>query len=112
LDNKIVYAVIVGVALSAVSMALRSFGLEGPQMILFFVTFFLVGLVATGVKRGFLLSFVLSLVVSFIMNIAPSPQILSDMNIVMAVFMFSLIGAAICGALGAVGGLIGKKVFK
>jgi hypothetical protein len=53
LDNKVVCAVIVGVALSAVSMALRSFGLEGPQMILFFVTFFLVGLVATGVKRAF-----------------------------------------------------------
>ncbi len=53
LNNKVVYAVIVGVALSAVSMTLRSFDLEGPQTILFFLTFFVVGLVVTGVKRGF-----------------------------------------------------------
>lgn len=112
MDNKIVYAIIVGVALSAVSIALRSFGLEGPQVILFYVTFFLVGLVATGVKRGFLLGFVLSLVVSFAMNAAIAPQVLSDMNIVMTLFIFSAVAAAICGGLGAVGGLIGKKVFK
>jgi len=111
LDNKIVYAVIVGVALSAVVMALRSMGMEGPQTILFFATFFLVGLVATGAKRGFLLSFVLSLAASFAMNVDGALQVFSDINIVMAILMFSAVSAAICGALGAVGGLIGKRVF-
>ena len=112
MDKKIVYAVIVGVALSAVAMALRSMSMEGPSTILFFATFFLVGLVATGAKRGFLLSFVLSLVVSFVMNVGGALQILSDFNIVMAVLMFSAVSAAVCGALGAVGGLIGKRFFK
>ena len=112
MDKKIVYAVIVGVALSAVVGALSSMGMEGPQTILFFATFFLVGLVATGAKKGFLLSFVLSLVVSFVMNVGGAFQILSDINIVMAVLMFSAVSAAIYGALGAVGGLIGKRVFK
>jgi len=111
LDNKIVYAIIVGVALSAVAMALKTIGLESAQIILFFATFFVVGLVATGVKRGFLLGFVLSLVVSFMMNVGGALQVLSDINVVMAMLMFSLIPAAICGALGAVGGLIGKRVF-
>ncbi len=112
LDNRVIYAVIVGVALSAVVMALRSLGMEGPQTILFYATFFLVGLVATGVKRGFLLGFVLSLAVTFVMSVAEAPQVLSDMNVVMAILKFSLFAAVICGALGAVGGLIGKRVFK
>jgi len=112
MDNRIVYAVIVGVVLSVIILALRFMGIEGPGTILFYATFFVVGLEATGVKRGFLLSFVLSLAVSFAMTVAQAPQVLSDPNIVMALLMFSLVAAVICGGLGAVGGLIGKRVFK
>jgi hypothetical protein len=46
------------------------------------------------------------------MNVAMTPQVLSDLNIVLTLFIFSVVAAAICGALGAVGGLIGKRVFK
>lgn len=70
LDNRIVYAVIVGVVLSAIGIALRVFAnQEGLQLILFFITAFFVGIVATGVKRGFLLSVVLSILYG-IANIA------------------------------------------
>jgi len=113
MDKKIVYAVIVGVALFALGMTLRIFAnQEGPQIILFFITFLVVGLIATGVKRGLLLSFVLSLILSFASNAILSPQVFDDINVVMALLVFSLIASLMCAALGAVGGLVGKRIFK
>jgi len=60
-DGKAVYAVIV----SALIFGCSGFaGQEGSKIILFFMSLFVTGSIATGVKHGFLLRFVLSFVFS------------------------------------------------
>jgi len=113
MDKKIIYAVIVGIVLFVVAIALMIYAnQEGLQIILFFMTFFVVGFIATGVKRGFLLSFILALIFSIAREATLSPQNFNDINVVAAILILSVIASAICGVLGAVGGFIGKKIFK
>jgi len=87
------------------------------QLILFFITPFIIGVVATGVKRGFLLAFVLSIFYG-IANIAiVSPEnfraVFADINVALTVILLLIIlPSLIGGALSAVGGLLGKRMFK
>lgn len=113
MDRKIIYAVIVGIVLFVLATALMVYAnQEGFQIILFFLTFFAVGFIATGVKRGFMLSFVLAFIFSVLRSAILFPQNFSDINVVAAIIILSLITSAICGVLGAVGGLIGKRILK
>jgi len=116
MDRKFIYAVIVGVVLFAVGVSLRLFAnQEGLQVILFFITAFVIGVVATGVKRGFLLSFVLSLIYGIVNTAIFMPEAftaVSDINVALAFVVLLLINAAIAGAIGAVGGFLGKRIFK
>ena len=63
MENRIIYAVISGAALFAVAIALRlNASQEGLQIILSFIAPLIVGIVAIGIKRGFILGFVLDLI--------------------------------------------------
>jgi len=114
LDNRIIYAAIVGAVLFALGIALRLFAnQEGLQLILFFVTSFFVGIVVVGIKRGFLLSFVLAFIFALVNNLILSPGVFNDPNVAAAVIIFlGLLPSLIGGALGAVGGVVGRRIFK
>jgi len=117
MDKKQIYAIIVGVILFAVGIALRTANQEGLQIILSFIIPLVVGAVATGVKRGFLLGSTLFLLFSIASIAFFSPENLqaaaSDASVAMAVILFSfVVPALIGGALGAIGGFIGKRLFK
>lgn len=115
MNNRTVYAIIVAFILFGVSMGLRLGGQEGPQIILFFLTFLILGIVAVGIKIGLLLSFVLSFGFQLITNVIISPEIFgafSNPNIGAAILLMTLLNSVILGALGAAGGFIGKIIFK
>lgn len=116
MDKKIIYAVVVGIILFALGIALRIFAnAEGPSLILFYATFFIVGFVATGVKRGFILSFALAIIFASVTIAVFMPETFTsaqDINVMFAVIVFILIAAVIGGILGAVGGFLGKRIFK
>jgi len=108
-----IYAVIVGAVLFVIGIALKTFAnQEGLQIILFFITAFIIGLVAVGIKRGFILSFALSFVFALVNALVTSPGIFNDPNVIAAVVMLFLINSIIGGAIGAAGGFIGGRVFK
>lgn len=102
--------------LFVLGIALQVFGnQEGLRIILFFLTPLIVGIVATGVKRGFLLGFGLSFIFAIIGTLALSPDqvnAMRDINVALAFIILALITSVIDGALGAVGGFIGGRVFK
>jgi len=111
-----IYAVVVGVILFALGIALRVFAnQEGLQIILFFITAFIIGFIAAGVKRGFLLGFVLSFIFAIVNTAILMPEAFgatTDINVAMAFIVLNIINSLIGGALSAVGGFIGKRIFK
>lgn len=113
MDNKMIYAIVVGIILFGIVMALRLLAnQEGLSLILFYITFFIVGLVATGIKRGSILGFSLGLVLAIIQTAISQPEFFNNADFAMAQLLFSIVGALIASALGAIGGLIGKKTLK
>jgi len=109
-------AAIVGGALLLLGMALRGLAdQEGLQIILLIPTFLVVGLLATGAKRGFLLAFVMTVVFAVVNNLLFTIENLKPDNVSMAIAMLLLnvlFPALIAGVLAALGGLVGKRVFK
>jgi len=116
MNRKIVYAAIVGAVLFALGMALQMFANQGElRIILFFVTLFIVGVVATGVKRSFLLRFVLSLALTLVNIAVLAPETfraLSNASVAAAFILLALINSAIGEALSAAGGFLSKRLFK
>lgn len=111
-----IYAVIVAAALYAAVIALHiSTNRQELNPIFLLIPSFIVGIVAVGVKRGFLFGFALTLIFALIGVSILSPEMLrafSDPNVGAAIAIIFLIYSAIGGALGAVGGFVGGKVFK
>jgi len=116
MDNKIVYAIIIGVVLFVAGTSLGIFtNQEGLQLLLFFLTSFVIGFVATGVKRGFLLAFAISflyLIISIAIRSQGTLDAMSNTNVLFAVILLTLINSAISGVLGALGGFLGKRILK
>jgi len=116
MDRKLISAVIIGVVLFSIGVALQVFaGQEGLRIILSFIIPFIVGVVAVGIKRGFVLGFVLSFVFAIVGLFIVSPEsvrAMQDLNVAAAVLIMFLLFSVIAGVLGAVGGLIGGRVFR
>jgi hypothetical protein len=117
MDKKLICAIVAGVILYAVGIALRFFSGEGGlQFVLSFATPFIVGVIVTGVRRGFLAGFILSVPYAVVSNSVLSPEtygaIGEDVSVAFALIALVLAYAVIAGALGALGGLLGKKIFE
>jgi uncharacterized membrane protein YeaQ/YmgE (transglycosylase-associated protein family) len=112
LDKRIFLAVIIGAALFTIDSTLGTIAhQESLQLILYFITSFIIGFLAVGIKRGFILTFVLVLIYANIASWVTSPSIFNDYNAVASVFLATLIDALVGAALGAFGGFVGTKVF-
>ena len=113
MDNRIINASIIGVMLLIAGTSIRIFtNQQGIQLILGFITFLIMGVIVTDVKRGLILCFFLSLVFGFISNAIIQPQIMSDPNVLVALLVLLLTDSIIAAGLGAVGGFIGNRFFK
>ncbi|MDH7563953.1 MAG: hypothetical protein QHH24_03595 [Candidatus Bathyarchaeota archaeon] len=87
--------------------------LTGPQLLLMLVAPFVVGVLSGGVKRGAALGFVFSFVAVIAEVAILQSGALGDVNVVMAVIiMMALPWALISTGLGALGGLLGRRIFK
>jgi hypothetical protein len=112
LDKRLFVAVIIGGALFTIGFAISTLVLnEGLQLILYFITSFIIGFVAVGIKRGFILTFVLVLIYANIASWVTTPKILNDLTVVAGVFLASLTDALVGASLGTLGGYVGKRVF-
>lgn len=110
-------AAIVGAVLLAFGWLFRVIGnQEGVQILLFFPTFVLVGVVAAGVKRAMGISVTLASVAALVSNLtgpdAPQGALKDPNQLAALVIFFVLIPALVAGGLGAIGGLIGRVAFR
>ena len=116
MSRRVFYALIVGSLLFACGTALRVLAhQEGLQILLYYITLFVVGVIAATVRRGFLLGFALSFALAFVSLAVFSPEAVMDLShasIALAFLTITVINSAIGGALSAVGGLVGKKIVK
>ncbi len=114
MQKRTVYAIVIGAILFTLGIVLKKVAdQEGPQILLFFLTFLVMGVVAGGVKRSFLLGLVMGVIFTLIngvVNITLSFQNASVAvaSIIIGVIIPSLIGSG----LSALGGLVGRKLFK
>lgn len=116
MNNRVIYSIVIGAALYIAIIAMHVLT-STPELnpILFIIPAFIIGIIVSGVKRGFLLSFVLTFIFVLLGSFILSSETLraaSNPNVAAAFVIIFVIYAAIAGALGAVGGFIGSKVFK
>jgi len=72
-----------------------------------------IGVISGGVKKGLILGFLIPLAMMIIEAIVLQPGAFSDINVVLAIFvMMALPIAGLSLGLGALGGFIGRRVFK
>jgi len=116
MDKKTIYALVAGTVLYILLLYLAYIqrDLTGQQLILMLVAPLLIGFLSGGVKRGLILSFLLSFTMFIVEVIVMfGPGALSNPNVFMAILlMMALPLTGLSAGLGAVGGLIGRLVFK
>jgi hypothetical protein len=113
MERRIHMGAATGAVIYALALVLNyALRLEGPGIILFFLGSLVVGVICRSVKWGFNTSFVLTFLIQLAMTLLLSPGVFSDLNIVMAVLSVSIINSVIHGILGAIGALVGQRIFK
>ena len=115
MDKTTIRALSVGIVIYAVVIVLAYVqrDLSGPQLILMLVAPFLTGILSKGVKKGLILGFSVAFVMMIIELIVLQPGDFADLNVMMAmILMMALPVAVISALLGAIGGFLGKRIFK
>jgi hypothetical protein len=115
MDKNVIYAVVVGVVLyiMLVYLAYVQGELTGPQLLLMLITPIVMGVLSGGVKKGTITSFVVSFLALLVEVVIMQSGTFSDINVVMAVIIMMLLPWALISAgLGALGGLVGRRIFK
>lgn len=118
MDNRLLSAAILGTILFTLGITLGLYtDLEGLRLTMLYITPLVIGIVAANIKRGFILGFVLSLVFLFIsasLGLWPGVPLALTRNpsIVIAVVTLTWISIAIGGALGALGGFLGRQAVR
>jgi hypothetical protein len=113
MERRIYIGAVTGTAVYALALVLNyALGLESLGIILFFIGSLVVGAICRSVKWGSTTSFVLTLLIQVAMALLLSPGVFSDLNIVMAILGVSIINSVIHGVLGAIGALVGQRIFK
>jgi len=115
LDKTTINALIVGIVIYAVVIVLASMQREltGSQLILMLVAPLLTGILSKGVKKGLILGSSVAFVMIIVELNVLEPGVFVDINLIMAmILMMALPVAAISALLGAIGGFLGKRIFK
>ena len=115
MDKNVIYAVVVGVVLyiMLVYLAYVQGELTGPQLLLMLIAPIVMGVLSGGVKKGTITSFVVSFLALLVEVVIMQSGTFSDINVVMAVIIMMLLPWALISAgLGALGGLVGRRIFK
>ncbi|MBS7633535.1 hypothetical protein KEJ15_07985 [Candidatus Bathyarchaeota archaeon] len=115
MDKRIIYAIVAGIVMYSllVYLAYVQRELTGPQLLLMLVAPCVVGVLSGGIKRGAAFGFVFSFAAVLIEVAILQSGALGDVNLVMAVIiMIALPWALISAGLGALGGLLGRHIFK
>ena len=110
-----IYALVVGVVLYVllVYLAYVERDLTGSQLVLMLATPLVMGVLSGGVRKGAFVGFVVSFVMLLVEVIVLQSGAVTDVNVVAAVIiMMVLPWALISAGLGAVGGLVGRRIFK
>jgi hypothetical protein len=114
-DKKIIYALVVGTVLYAllIYLAYVQRDLTGSQLVLMLAAPVVMGALSGGVKKGVIVGFVVSFIMLLVEVIVLQSGAFTDVNVVAAVIiMMALPWALISAGLGAVGGLVGRRIFK
>ena len=111
MNMKTIQAIILGIVLYSLLLfvAYVEQTLRIEQLLLIIITPILVGILSGSIKAGAILTFVLSLG-AFTVEAAIFAG--GDLNVMIAIVVSSLLFVAISVGLGALGGLIGKRVRK
>ena len=114
MDRMVVYTVSVGVLMYilVIYLAMIQKDLTGQQLLLILTTPLVMGVISRKAKKGLILGFAMCLVMLIMEAIILQPGAFADPNVAMAIVIMSLPFAGISAALGAIGGLIGKRIFK
>jgi hypothetical protein len=113
MERRIYIAAAIGAVVYALALVLNyALRLEGPGIILFFLGSLVVGAICRNINWGFTTSFILTLLIQLVMTLLMSPGVFSDLNTVTAVLGVSVINSVIHGILGAIGALVGQRIFK
>jgi hypothetical protein len=114
MDKKIVYALVAGIVvyLLIICLAYVQRDLTIHQLILLLAAPFVMGLLCGGIKNGVILSVVVSFVMLMVELIVISPGAFTNINVVLAFIVMTLPFVGISAGLGAVGGLVGRRIFK
>lgn len=115
MDKTIVYPVVVGIAMYTlvIYLAFIQRDLTVSQLILMLAAPFTIGVLSGGIKRGLILGFLIAFIMVVLEAAIIQTGAFVNPNVIMAiVLMMALPLAAISAGLGAVGGLIGKRLFK
>ena len=115
MNRRTIFAVVVGVIMYSLLIVLASIqkDLTGAQLILMLATPFVIGFVAVGVKKGLMLGFLVSFVMLIVEIVVIQPGAFANPNVAAAIIlMMAMPWALISTGLGALGGFLGKRVFK
>jgi len=116
--NRLLYAAILGTILFTLGTTLGLYtNLEGLRLTMLYITPLVTGIVAANIKRGFILGFALSLIflsISASLGLWPGVPLALTRNpsTVIAVTTLISINIAISGALGALGGFLGRQAVR
>lgn len=115
MDRKIVYAIVVGIVMYMLLLYLAYLqrDLTGSQLVLILATPLVMGILSAGVKKGLMVGFAVSFVMVLIEVMILQWGAFADVNVVMAVVIMMVVPLALLSAgLGALGGLLGRRIFK
>jgi len=114
LDKRFILAIVVGIVIYVPVIILASIqrDLTGQQLILMLVAPLMTGFLSGGIKNGLILGFLVSFVMLIVESIVIMPGAFTNPNVAIAVILMVLPFAGISLAIGAAGGLLGKRIFK
>jgi hypothetical protein len=115
MNKHTVFSIVVGIVMYAlvIYLAFLQRDLTGQQLILMLVAPLVIGFFSGGIKRGIILGFLISFVMLLLEAAIIQTGAFSNPNAVMAVIIAMVLPfAAISAGLGALGGLVGRRMFR
>jgi hypothetical protein len=115
MDKNVIYSLVAGLIIYFVVIYLAYIqrDLTGQQLVLMIVAPIVIGILSGGIKKGIIIAAVVSLVMMTLEVVVLMSGAISDLNVLLTIMiMMALPWVAISAGLGAVGGLISRRLFK